>query len=242
MENKTYNEFLRTFHILSYDHNKWEVWKDLIFMISASISNTLDKKNYDYREKEYLRIINKYIPKEQMLFPKLFAKIVMSLEENPDQDLLGSIFMELNLSNGDKGQFFTPYSVCKLMAKSTMYDISERIKEKGYISINDCACGAGATLIAGINEAKDILSKENKNFQNHVFVVAQDIDETVALMCYIQLSLLGVAAVVKVGDSLANPITELTDDKNNWYTPIYYSDIWQRRRLLKMLKGDKNGL
>ena len=47
------------------------------------------------------------------------------------------------------------------------------------------------------------------NYQNHVLVAAQDIDMTVALMCYIQLSLLGVAGYVKIGNSITDPITDI---------------------------------
>ena len=78
----------------------------------------------------------------------------------------------------------------------------------GAITICDSCCGAGATLIAGVHAARKQLEKENLNYQNHVLVVAQDIDEIVALMCYIQLSLLGVAAYIKVGNTFTEPIAE----------------------------------
>ena len=93
-----------------------------------------------------------------------------------------------------------------------------------------------ATLIAGVNVVKNHLEKENMNFQNHVLVVAQDIDFTVAAMCYIQLSLLGVAGYVKVGNSLTEPITGDDNIENYWFTPMYFSDIWHTRRLLEKMK------
>lgn len=160
-------------------------------MFACSLSNPVDKFHYEEREKRYLKIIKKYNKREQEQFPELAAYVVMALEENPEQDFLGSIFMELNLGDKSNSQFFTPYHVCELMAKVTEEDVAAVVKEKGYITINDSCCGAGATLIAAINEARKQLEKVNLNFQNHVLVVAQDIDEIVALMCYIQLSLLG---------------------------------------------------
>ena len=73
------------------------------------------------------------------------------------------------------------------------------------------------------------------NFQRHLLVVGQDIDETVALMCYIQISLLGVAGYIKVGNSITDP---MDDDKSKyWYTPMYFSDIWVIRRFLITKKG-----
>lgn len=56
--------------------------------------------------------------------------------------------MELGLSNDSGGQFFTPYNVCQMMAEMTIGNVVPQVKERGYITINDPACGAGATLIA----------------------------------------------------------------------------------------------
>ena len=191
-------------------------------MAACSFSNAVDKRNYEKREKAYLDTINKYDKIDQRLFSKLLAQITMALQQNPDQDLLGSLFMELGLGSSDRGQFFTPYNVCKMMSAITIGDVTTLVNENDYISICDCACGAGATLIAAINESKEQLSKVGKNFQRYILVVAQDIDETVALMCYIQLSLLGVAGYVKVGDTLSDPITPNDNYEKYWTTPMYY--------------------
>lgn len=152
-------------------------------------------------------------------------------KEDPEQDFLGSIFMSLNLGNEHNGQIFTPYHVCKLMAEVTMDNTVQKVEQDGYISINDPCCGAGATLIAAIHAARKQLEKTNLNYQNHLLVVAQDIDETVALMCYIQLSLLGVAGYVKVGNSLTEPMTDNDDKENYWFTPMYFSNVWVLRRI-----------
>lgn len=238
-------EFLRIFKQLTYRHRAWDIWRDFIVMFACALSNPVDKSHYDEREKRYLRIIKKYNKQEQNLFPELTAYTVMALEENPEQDFLGSIFMELNLGNDTNGQFFTPYNVCDLMAKIAIGDnVIKEVNEKGYITIHDPCCGAGATLIAGIHEARRQLEKEKLNYQNHILVVAQDIDETVALMCYIQRSLLGTAAYVKVGNTLTEPICLGDMTENYWFTPIYFSDVWTTRRLVRsmdsLLKGGYN--
>ena len=228
-------QFLKTFNQLTYRHRSWDVWRDFIIMFACSLSNPVDKFHYEEREKRYLKIIKKYNKREQEQFPELAAYVVMALEENPEQDFLGSIFMELNLGDKSNSQFFTPYHVCELMAKVTEEDVAAVVKEKGYITINDFCCGAGATLIAAINEARKQLEKVNLNFQNHVLVVAQDIDEIVALMCYIQLSLLGVAAYIKVGNSLTEPMSTDDNGENYWFTMMYFSDVWTMRRLFHSL-------
>lgn len=221
---------------LTYRYRSLDVWSDFVTMFACSISNSLDKDNFDKREKMYLQTINKYNKDEQNIFPKLAADTVMALEENQEQDFLGRIYMNLGLGSKSTSQFFTPYHVCKLMAEVAIGDVIPEIKKKGYISINDPCCGAGATLIAGVNVVKNHLEKENMNFQNHVLVVAQDIDFTVAAMCYIQLSLLGVAGYVKVGNSLTEPITGDDNIEDYWFTPMYFSDVWHTRRLLEKMK------
>ena len=224
-------EFLDVFKQFSSRHRSWDIWRDFITMFACSLSNPTDKEHYDEREALYLRTIKKYNKKEQELFPELAAHTVMALEKNPEQDFLGSIFMSLNLGNEHNGQFFTPYHVCELMAEVTMEDVVQKVKKDGYISIHDPCCGAGAILIAGIHAARKRLEKEKLNYQNHILVAAQDIDMIVALMCYIQISLLGVAGYVKIGNSLTEPITDMDSKENRWFTPMYFSSIWTMRRL-----------
>lgn len=223
-------DFLNTFGRLTNRYREWGIWRDFITMFACSLSNPLDKTHFDEREALYLKTIKKYDKKEQEVFPELAAQTILALEDNPEQDFLGSIFMSLNLGNDHKGQIFTPYNICELMAETTMVDVLKKVNIDGYISINDPCCGAGATLIAGIHAAKKQLERVNLNYQNHILVVAQDIDETVALMCYIQLSLLGVAGYVKVGNSLTDPIMNNDTRENYWFTPMYFSNVWILRR------------
>lgn len=229
----TRSDFLNSFKKFSGRHRPWDIWSDFITMYACAISNTVDKQYYDSREQLYLKLIRKYSKREQLLFPELVALTVQALDENQEQDFLGSIFMELGLGNEAVGQFFTPYSVCELMASTVVTDVIDKVNENGYITIHDPTCGAGATLIAGINEAKKQLGKQNINFQNHILVSGQDIDYITALMCYIQLSLLGVAGYIKIGNTLSEPMS--TDDslEDYWFTPMYFSNTWVLRRIFR---------
>lgn len=235
-------EFLSIFHQLTYRYSPWSVWQDFVFMFGCSISNAVDKSHFDEREAIYMRIIKKYGKKEQFLFPELVAQTVMALDLNQEQDFFGEIYQELKLRNESKAQYFTPYNVCQLMAEITLNDIHQQVAEKGYITINDPACGAGANLIAGVHVARRELEKDNLNYQNHVMVVAQDIDDTVALMGYIQLSLLGIAGYVKIGNTLTEPIATGDSLENYWFTPMYFSEVWSTRRFLRSLKTGDSGL
>lgn len=225
--------FIKLYRELTYRWTPWEVWQDFVTMYACAISNAVDKSHFNEREAMYLKRIQKYSKKEQELFPQLAAEVVLALEKNPEQDFLGKIFMELNLSNDSGGQFFTPYNVCQMMAEMTVGDVVAHVKKHGYITINDPACGAGATLIAAVHAAAKPLSEAGFNWQNHVLVTAQDIDYTVALMCYIQLSLLGTAAYIKIGNTFTEPMGSADTLENYWFTPMYFSGVWSARRLFK---------
>jgi len=233
--NTNRKEFVKTFRTLTNRWNAWDIWSDFVTMFACALSNGVDKSHYEQREALYLARIRRYSKEEQKRFPELAAHTVLALEENPEQDFLGSIFMELSLGNVYKGQFFTPYCVCKLMAEIAEGDIVETAKKSRYASINDPCCGSGAMLIAGVNNAKQVLEKAGFNFQNHILIVGQDVDPTAVMMAYIQLSLLGVAGYFKVGNSLTDPMTDSDSLENYWFTPMYFSDIWHYRRVFQQI-------
>lgn len=228
-------EFLKIFKDLTYRHRAWDVWNDFVVMAACALSNPVDKTHFEEREKRYLSVISKYEKEEQKLFPTLFAHVVMALELNPEQDFLGKLYMMLDLGDEGRQQIFTPYHVCQLMADISMHRVVEQVQKNGFITIDDPCCGAGATLIAGVYSAKRQLEKANLNYQNHILVSGQDIDETVALMCYIQLSLLGIAAYIKIGNSITEPMSSNDTIENYWFTPMYFSKVWAMRRLFMSL-------
>lgn len=90
-------------------------------------------------------------------------------------------------------------------------------------------------MIAAVHTARTALEKENLNYQNHILIIGQDIDLTVALMCYIQISLLGVAGFIKVGNTLTEPMDPSDSIKSYWFTPMYFSEVWTRRRIFHNL-------
>lgn len=235
-------DFLELFNRLCISRRPWQVWEDVISAIACSLSNVIDRSpgHFEQREKEYAQCIERLGSVEAPT--KILGTIVMALENDPEQDFLGKMYMNLKLGNHWKGQFFTPYSVCKLMSRITLGTADKQIEEQGYISVCDPACGAGATLIAAAN----IMKNSKYNFQNHVIFVGQDVDRVVAQMCYIQLSLLGCAGYICVGNTLTNPMTghvlfpQEKDDQEMWYMPMFQSDVWQFRRIFNSL-GDLRG-
>lgn len=238
----TEKEFLDTFRGLCHSRSAWQVWADVMAVIACSISNAVDRSpnHFEKREREYRECIKRIGSVEAAA--ELMGVIVVAMENNPEQDFLGKMYMNLELSNHWKGQFFTPYNLCEMMAQMTVGNIDSQIEKQGYISVCDPACGAGATLIAAANGMK----QSKYNFQNHVLFVGQDVDRVVAQMCYIQLSLLGCAGYICVGNTISNPMVGRVlfpregEGQEMWYMPMFQSDVWQWRKIFYSL-GDMGG-
>lgn len=109
--------FVDTFQRLSYKQQSWQVWSDFILMAACAISNRFDRARYDEREQQYLERIARYDEKEQKIFQELLSTVVEALDADPEQDFLGNLFMQLELGSHWKGQFFTPYSLCRAMGR-----------------------------------------------------------------------------------------------------------------------------
>ena len=228
-------EFSKLFSELCRMKSSCEAWTDFVAMSATTIANAFDQEGptHDEREQKYINTIKRYSKAEQEIFPKLFAVMVEALEHEPDQDFLGEMFMGLNMGDHWKGQFFTPYNVCRMMSEITVTDLEDRIEKKGWVGINDPCCGAGALLIA----ARNTMVRHKRGPRDALYV-AQDIDRTAALMCYIQLSLLGCAGYVVVGDSLLHPVVgpggnplliSPTPEQEIWLMPAFYDEVWAAR-------------
>ncbi len=233
----TKDEFISIFKKLCDTKSEWQVWEDVISMIADAISNSLDKVHFEEREEDYNTRIKSYTNTE--LIVKLMANIVESFERDPEQDYLGELYQDLNLSSHWRGQFFTPMSVCQMMAgmQLTEEDVKRKITENGYITINDPACGAGATLIAAANRLRNM----GINYQTSALFVGNDIDPVVAKMCYIQLSFLGCSGYIAVANTLSDPLTgpilfpDEKETQDHWYMPMFFSEVWAMRKKCKLI-------
>ena len=216
-------EFCNLIDRYAYRYSRWQIWNDFLYLTAVALANVFPVPEREEREKQYLLVIGRYTEEEQKIFPEMLTIVTLALDENPEQDFLGSLYHRLELQQEQKGQFFTPYDISRFMAEIQFAGGSEKeeLERNGYISVNDPACGAGAMLIAFANAAK----RNGLNYQKQVLFVAQDIDHTAAMMCYIQLSLLGCPAVVIIGDTLVKPMFH--PDNEVWYTPFYHLNRWR---------------
>ncbi|EOV3438321.1 N-6 DNA methylase [Vibrio parahaemolyticus] len=198
-------------HFAPY-HHRHKVWDDLITCFAISLHNAVAKD--EELEKKYLNIIGNYQRPEQLEMPKLVALLVGAFEESGFRDLLGEIYMEMGIGSKNLGQFFTPYEVSKLMAKMTMD--RNMIETQKYITLHEPACGSGGMVVA----KADVMYEEGYNSQKQLLAYCVDVDQTAAMMCYIQLALWGVPAVVTIGNTLTMQFSR------TMLTPMYHLGGW----------------
>jgi type I restriction-modification system DNA methylase subunit len=201
--------------ITSGRYSMHDIFSDFVEMSALSISNTVDHWRKDFREDRYLQIAKKYNRSEVDNICRMLSELAKALEAG-FSDVLGQVYMELGLGSKETGQFFTPYNICKLMSRLSL-DTADFANGKA-VSLNEPTCGSGANIIAFAENLK----VKGINYQDRLRVVAQDLDFRAVHMCYVQLSLLGVPAMVIQGNTLTEPPTSLTRfSKNVYYTPLW---------------------
>ncbi|PZO16888.1 MAG: hypothetical protein DCF25_11885 [Leptolyngbya foveolarum] len=119
-------------------------------------------------------------------------------------DFLGDIAGEYELLNKHVGQFFTPYHLCRFLAKLSMGDVRSLVEEKGIITVCEPAVGAGGLVIATAEEA----AHQCVDPCAHIQFDCTDISRDAFNMAYVQLSALGLQAIVRHGDTLSLEILE----------------------------------
>jgi len=219
-------EIIKLIRQAAYSKDIYRVFNDFLEMSAITISNHCDFTHREEREARYLDIIRSYDKREQALFPEMFARLVMALDEKVattgPEDVLGPVFHEMEMHNHFKGQFFTPQCVSDMMSMMACGDDTQSaIMERGYITVCEPTCGSGVMLTSFCKT----MVKHNLNYCTQMVATAIDIDAKCAYMTYLQLSLYGVPAVVIHGNSLT------CQEFSRWYTPIYIGNgwIWRER-------------
>lgn len=220
-----YKELVKLFNQLSGSRSLWQVFNDCIEMFALSIQNTFCfGQTFEKNENRYKDIVKNYSESEIETIVKIFAEITNALEANSFQDFLGDLYMQLDMGSSALGQFFTPYTVSYAMAESSFDEKNAKaeLSQKGYISVLEPAVGGGANVIAFC----EVLKNHDINYQTQCVIVCQELSKLTVLMCYTALSLIGCAAVVKIGDSLSDPYTnyfaEYSKGAEIWTTPMFH--------------------
>lgn len=190
---------------MSKERTAYQVFRDWCECFAIAIQNgcTIHDEIWQKREELYLQTINKYSESDRQKMSHMCWELTMLFEDNPE-DHLGKIYMESGAGSKKTGQFFTPYHISQMTAKLALMQY-----DKPPYTLNEPSCGGGGMIIAFAKA----MEEKGMNYQRELKVQAQDLDWLGVHMCYIQLSLMGIDAVVVQGDTLAEP-GELGKDKS----------------------------
>lgn len=208
---------MNKFKKLQGKRDLWSIYNDFLIFTAISISNSVDLANINNREKQFLELESKYSKNEMKIFGEIFEALTIALET--PGDILGELLMELDLGSKLNGQFFTPYHLCELTSRLVIDKdkLTNEINEKGYTTLNEPASGGGAMIIAFAEAMKEL----GFNPQRQLIVTCNDLDIKSVYMTYIQLSLLGIPAIVEHMNTLS------LEKYSTWKTPGYIlREIW----------------
>ena len=209
--------FIRVFRHTATYHNRWTVFRDFITLAASELD--MARISTPENTENSRRICDQYRPEDTGNLKQLFCLLVEALE-GEFHDFLGGVFMELGLGSGEMGQFFTPYPLARLIASLTAGDEQQQqLKTCPWITLSEPTSGAGGMVIA----FAEVMLQRGLNPAEQLLVTATDIDPLAADMTFIQLSLLGIPAIVNTGNSLA-----LTVNRTRC-TPVWYINNWEVR-------------
>ena len=165
---------------ISNRHSQSQIFDDFLEMAVCAYS--LGKS-----EEIYLDKAKKYNAEEIKGFANALGGLVLDHEKQNTsgewKDFLGNYFEEFGQNNAKMGQFFTPVSICNLMADFTNDD-----KKDFRQTVNDPSCGSSRNLIAHA-------MKKPENRFNH-FYIGQDLDRRCCLMSVLNFVMFGMSGVV----------------------------------------------
>lgn len=170
-------------------------------------------------ETDYLSIIDRYDKDAQSRFPVRLGHLIALLDPEP-RDILGQLFMQLELGNDRTGQFVTPPEICELMAQFMFGNsVSDTFSSEEFVMVCEPACGAGGMMLAFAK----IVIEAKRDPGRAMWVQCQDIDRVAAMMCFLQLSLWNIPAVVIVGNTLTCEVREV------FYMPAHRIGFWDAK-------------
>lgn len=176
------NEILKCFEaILQRGYSSFSIFNDWLDMMLYALQGD---------DPKYLEVVKKYRndrekgEREIDYFCKAFALLQISMKETND-DVLGQVYMQWNMANKYRGQFFTPKHIASFMAQC--------LNPQG--KILDPCCGSGVMLVEAIKTMTD-------EALDTAVLYGQDIDLTCVKMSALNLLFFNVNGFVIWGDSL----------------------------------------
>ena len=130
--------------------------------------------------------------------------VAKEMEKGDAFDLFGQLYEQMFLLKSkasSNGQFFTPDSLCRLMADIADADVEEKVSKRGFVMVNDPACGSARTLLAHFMKK----THDNRALSLLYYYEAADIDLPTCKMAACNMMIHGMQGRVVCQDQLSLP-------------------------------------
>lgn len=201
----TVKELKKLIYSFGATYKPSDVFRDFVELAALAIFNSyMRDDDWEIREERYHTIRREYKEEAFKIFPELLGVLasgcIRAVNVGSYEDFLGELYMDLGASNERNGQYFTPMSVSRVMAKLVGIDTAEKLEKQRFVSLLEPCCGSGANLLAFAEHIAD----SGKVPTLHMAAVAVDIDVLCVWMCFVQCHFYGIPAKIIHGDSLKN--------------------------------------
>jgi len=193
---RNFKELLKGFEsnpVFAHMH-PYDLYRQWLEAVWAMLELPLDPKGFR-------AALDRYTYEQGRELGRLFGLYVEAVEDLPFRDILGSLFMRLDVNSVRAGQYFTPWPIAEMMARMT-FDREEflrLVKERGSVSVCDPACGSGVMLLAFGKVVHDALGRDGTN---GLRLYGTDIDSRCVAMCRIQLRMNGLDGMGRMASVL----------------------------------------
>jgi uncharacterized protein YciU (UPF0263 family) len=181
--------------ILSHGYSSFSIFDDWLDLMLFALQQD---------DERYLEIVRKYKNDQRQgkreidYFCNAFAELQICMKKM-NEDVLGQVYMQWNMSNKYRGQFFTPKHIASMMA--------EMLNPVG--NILDPCCGSGIMLVESIKHMS------NEEIDRSTFC-GYDIDLTCVKMTALNLLFFNVNGFVVWGDSLAMECNKVYETRRSY--------------------------
>ena len=156
----------------------------------------------------FKQCLDRYSRAEGEEFSRLLGRYVDAVEADPFRDILGELFMRLDVNSVRSGQFFTPEPIAEMMARMQFDEESFKrlVEEKGAVTVCDPAVGSGVMLLSFAKVVHQALGRWGTG---KLRLYGTDIDIRCVNMCRIQIRMNGLDAFGRMAGLFAGqtPVT-----------------------------------
>lgn len=154
----------------------------------------------------FKQCLDRYSGAEGAEFGRLLGLYVDAVENDPFRDILGELFMRLDVNSVRSGQFFTPEPIAEMMARMQFdQDAFKRlVEEKGVVTVCDPAVGSGVMLLSFAKVVHQALGRWGTG---KLRLYGTDIDVRCVNMCRIQLRMNGLDSFGRMAGLLAGQVS-----------------------------------